>query len=145
MKTEILTPLRVVARYSDGRVLKGTTRDFSAGKPLFHVFQDEEMKGPAVRVTLADLKAVYFVRSLTGNRDHVERLEHDASRGQGRPLRVTFRDGEVTVGFTVGYHPDRPGFFVVPVDPDSNNLRVFVLRHAVIKVEFLTIEALSRA
>jgi hypothetical protein len=144
MKTEILTPLRVVARFVDGRLLKGTTRDFSAGKPVFHVFQDEDMKSPPIRVLLADLKAVYFVRSLTGDKDHHERLDLDASRGQGRPLRVTFHDGEVSMGFTVGYAPDRPGFFLVPVDPDSNNLRVFVVRKAVAKVEFLTAEALAR-
>ena len=145
MNTEILIPLRVVARFADGRMLKGTTRDFSASKPTFHIIPDEGHKAAATRVPVADLKAVYFVKTLEGKKDHVERLDPDASRGQGRPLRVTFRDGEVAVGFTVGYHPDRTGFFLVPVDPDSNNLRVFVVRAATAKVEFLNAADIVRS
>lgn len=144
MNTETLTPLRVVARFSDGRMLKGTTRDFSASKPVFHVIPDGDHKAAATRVSVADLKAVYFVKTLEGRKDHVERLDPDASRSPGRPLRVIFRDGEVALGFTVGYHADRPGFFLVPVDPDSNNLRVFVVRAATAKVEFLSTADLVR-
>ena len=37
---------------------------------------------------------------------------------------------------TQGYQPDRPGFFVVPVDPKSNNDRCFVVMAAVKAVRF---------
>jgi hypothetical protein len=43
----------------------------------------------------------------------------------------------VLVGSTVGYAPQRLGFFLFPVDPKSNNLRVFVISAAVRKVRFL--------
>jgi len=60
------------------------------------------------------------------------------SKEATRPA-VRDKEGEFgLMGFTVGYAPDRPGFFFVPCDPESNNLRIFVIRAAVAKVEFLT-------
>jgi len=138
MTIERPTDLNVVARFTDGVMLKGTTRDFSPNKPDFHVYSSGDLRAKAVKVPLARLKAVFFVKTLEGDKDHVEGTEAPDTQGQGRPLRVTFKDGEVLVGFTVGYAPDRPGFFFVPCDPESNNLRIFVIRSAVAKVEFLT-------
>jgi hypothetical protein len=48
---------------------------------------------------------------------------------------ITFSDGEILVGTTHGYTPDREGFFVIPLERDSNNLRIFVVSSAVKKVE----------
>lgn len=50
---------------------------------------------------------------------------------------MKFADGEDIVGTTMGYEPDRLGFFVVPVDPKSNNERCFVVMAAVKAVTFL--------
>lgn len=50
---------------------------------------------------------------------------------------MTFKDGEVLVGLTLGYDPNRLGFFVIPVDTQSNNLRVFVVSSAMSKFRFL--------
>jgi len=119
-------------------MLKGTTRDFSPNKPDFHVYPNEDLGAKAEKVSLARLKAVFFVKTLEGNKDHVEGSDAPGGQGQGRRIRVVFKDGEVLMGFTVGYAPDRPGFFFVPCDPESNNLRIFVIRAAVAKVEFLT-------
>jgi hypothetical protein len=130
--------LHVVARFTDGSVLKGTTRDFSPNKPDFHIYPDGDLRGKVVKVPLARLKAVFFVKSLAGNKDHVEGMSLPEGQGQGRPVRVTFKDNEVLVGFTVGYAPGRPGFFFNPGDRDSNNARVFVVAAAVARVEFLT-------
>lgn len=138
MNTEILSPLKVVARFTDGRMLKGTTRDFSAGKTDFHVIADDDARSRAVKVSLRDLKAVFFVKDLLGDKAHVETCAPDSSRnGQGRPIRIHYKDGEVAYGTTTGYAPDRPGFFYVPMDPECNNLRVFAVRSAVARVEFL--------
>jgi len=41
------------------------------------------------------------------------------------------------IGSTVGYEPRRPGFFFIPADPRSNNLKVFAVSRAVMKVQFL--------
>ena len=50
---------------------------------------------------------------------------------------MKFRDGEVLVGTTLGYDPKRPGFFFIPADPKTNNLKVFAIAAAVSKVRFL--------
>ena len=50
---------------------------------------------------------------------------------------VVFRDGEELVGTTQGYDRARPGFFVVPIDPGSNNERCFVIAKAALDVRFL--------
>ena len=55
----------------------------------------------------------------------------------GKRLQVTFTDGEVIVGATQAYQPDRPGFFLVPADPRSNNDRVFVVTKAVRSVSVI--------
>jgi hypothetical protein len=126
---------RVVARYLDGRVIKGQTADFLPAKPLFHVVQ---APSEVVEVKLADLKAVFFVKDLVGNAGYNEGKSFAAdARAQGRRVQVEFTDGETIVGTTQGYQPDRPGFFVVPVDPKSNNDRCFVVMAAVKKVSFL--------
>jgi hypothetical protein len=52
-------------------------------------------------------------------------------------LEITFCDGEVMVGTTLGYDRNRPGFFIFPADPQSNNVRVFVISSAVKKVRQL--------
>ena len=126
---------RVVARFKDGRMLKGTTQDFSPAKDVFHVIPSEGGARP-VKVNIGDLKAVFFVKSLVGNAGYHEgrQFGHAVS---GRKLQVTFVDGEVIVGSTQAYQPDRPGFFLVPADPQSNNERVYVIARAVKAVNVL--------
>src|SRR5439155_1032117 len=54
----------------------------------------------------------------------------DGNRGNGRPVAVVFKDGELIVGYTHSYNPERQGFFMLPADIDDNNLRIFVLKSA---------------
>jgi hypothetical protein len=61
------------------------------------------------------------VRTYEGDPKHVEDGNLDNAKGQGRKIVVTFADGEVICGFTTGYSKDKQGFFVIPVDPKSNN------------------------
>jgi len=144
MNSAMPTTLNVVARYLDGRVCKGTTRDFAPTRTEFHIHPEGNERSP-VRAALADLKAVFFVKSLVGNKDHVEGKDLAHARGQGRRVLVTFKDGETVAGFTVGYTPDRIGFFMVPVDPASNNLRIFIVNAAVGRVDFSAAAAASPA
>lgn len=128
---------RVVARFADGRILKGTTHDFAPLKVQFHLFESGKETAPATRVNLAELKAVFFVRTFEGNSRHVADNEVAEARGQGRRVRVTFMDGEVVAGFTMGFSDDKPGFFVIPSDAACNNARIFVVRHAVRSIEWV--------
>jgi len=131
-----MLPNRIVARFADGRMLKGTTQDFAPAKDAFHVILSEGGSRP-VKVAVGDLKAIFFVKDLVGNPGYREAGEFKGPV-TGRRLQVTFHDGEVVAGSTQAYHPDRPGFFLVPADPQSNNERIYVVSRAVGSVRFLT-------
>ena len=134
-----MEPSKIVARYRDGRTLKGTTQNFFPNKPIFHVNrQGGTGPGDVIEVKLDELKAVFFVRDFTGNAKHVERMQlAPGERTQGRLMQVTCKDGEVIVGTTTGYDPKRPGFFLFPIDPSANNVRVFMATSAVLTARFL--------
>ena len=134
-----MDPSKLIARYRDGRILKGTSQNFFPNKPVFHVNRlGGTGPGDVVEVNLEDLKAVFFVRKFEGNPKHVERKKlAPGERPQGRLMEVTCKDGEVIVGTTTGYDPKRPGFFLFPIDPSANNARVFVVSSAVRTARFL--------
>ncbi len=134
-----MDPSKIVARYLDGRTLKGTTQNFFPNKPVFHVNrQGGTGPGDVIEVKIEDLKAIFFVRDFTGNPKYVERKQlAPGDRPQGRLMEVTCKDGEVIVGTTTGYDPKRTGFFLFPIDPSANNSRVFVVTSAVGTARFL--------
>jgi hypothetical protein len=102
----------VVARYRDGRVLKGSTADFLPHKDRFHLALADAATGATpVEVRLAELKAVFFVRDFAGDPGRHERQVFDpAMPAQGRK---------------------------VPADPASNNERWFIIAAATREVTFL--------
>jgi hypothetical protein len=131
---------RIVARFLDGRVLKGTTADFNPDRPIFHVVTQAVSGQPAapVEVVVAHLKALFFVKHFEGDAAYNEsKAFAPTARTQGKRVKVEFKDGEVIVGTTMGYQADRPGFFLSPVDPRSNNDRCFVVLAAVKSTTFL--------
>jgi len=131
-------PVKVVARYINGRRVKGFSQDFFPNKERFHVYPAANPSGEAVEVLLKELKAIFFVKDFVGNYLHNERKEYiQGEKPSGRKVEVAFRDGEVLVGTTLGYDPSRPGFFLFPADPKCNNIRVFAVSTAVKKVSFL--------
>lgn len=130
---------KVVARYADGRIVKGATSDFVAGKERFHVSVTNAPAGskPA-EIETKDLKALFFVKDFSGDPQHVEQKQFDLSRPlAGRPIRVTFKDGEVLVGTTHGYQPGRHGFFLVPADGSSNIERCYVVSASTQEIAFI--------
>jgi hypothetical protein len=133
-----MEPTKVIARFRDGRVIKGFTQDFFPNKDSFHLFKAEKGAGDATEVSVKELKAVFLVRDFKGNPFYEERkLYMNGEKPSGRKVEVTFRDGEVLVGSTLGYDPKRPGFFIFPVDPKSNNVRIFAVSSAVKQVRYL--------
>ena len=128
----------MVARYLDGKRVKGFSQDFFPNKDRFHVYPAAKPSGEAMEVLLKELKAIFFVKDFAGNSLYNERKKYiEGEKPSGRKVEVTFKDGEVLVGSTLGYDPSRPGFFVFPADPKCNNIRVFAVSTAVKKVRFL--------
>ncbi|MEW5919042.1 MAG: hypothetical protein AB1762_21745, partial [Gemmatimonadota bacterium] len=62
---------QVVARFIDGRLIKGTSIDVDQGKPNCHIRTPD---GAVYTVELSDLKALFFVKSLSGNAQHDEAM-----------------------------------------------------------------------
>lgn len=119
---------KVVARYLDGRVLKGVTRDFSPNRISFHVEVDGT--GEIIELRCRHLKALFFVRSLDGDSSRQDLrgfVEGPAETAQGRKIAVRFRDDEFVCGYTLSWSPDRDGFFLFPSDAGGNNQRIFVI------------------
>jgi len=129
---------KVVTRYSDGKLIKGFTQDFFPDKERLYLFPADNPSGEAIEVSIYDLKAIFMVRDFIGDPIYKERKNYiEGEKPSGRKMEVTFMDGEVLVGSTLGYDPKRQGFFIFPADPKSNNIRVYVVSSAVEKVRYL--------
>ena len=130
------TGCRVVAHFTDGRVLKGTIHDFAPNKLLFHLVPLETGAAP-LKIPVGALKALFFVKDYEGNPERRDRIDFDDAPAQGRRLIVHFQDGEKIAGTTSAFAPDKPGFFMTPADPHANNERIFVIRTAVRRIEWV--------
>ena len=125
---------KIIVRFTDGKILKGTTADLFPNKAVFHI--KENGSAAIHEINISFLKAVYFVKTFEGNPDYHER--HDIERvGMGKKIEVCFKDGETLVGYTQGYTPARDLFIVFPSDPESNNEKVFVITKETGKVTFI--------
>jgi len=128
---------RVVVRYLDGRLIKGFCRDFNPSQSEFSVWPAPHApESERLVLGVEGLKAVFFVRDFGGDSTYVEEKTFDRP-SHARRVEVTFYDDEVIVGTTLGYRADAASFFLSPVDPRANNMRVFVLMSAVRHVRFL--------
>jgi len=130
---------KIVVRYQDGRLMKGITNDFFPNKDMFHLVPMDAPPGSKpLEVHVPELKAVFFVKDFDGNPEYNDRKEFDTNKPiVGRKIKVVFRDGELMIGTTHGYQPNRPGFFVVPADLQSNIERCFVVTSATQEVSFI--------
>ena len=130
---------KVVVKYVNGKIIKGFMQNFSPNKNSFHLIPADKSSGESIEVFVKHLKAIFVVRDFMGNPQHDERKKYvEGENPSGLKLEVTFADGEVIVGSTLlGYDPKRQGNFIVPADPNSNNIRVFVVSSAVKSVRQL--------
>jgi len=135
-----MEPVKIVAHFIDDVVTKGYIFDFDPDCPsclLYQAHNSGSLDHPIV-LEMKEIKALFFVKSLDGNKDYRERKDFlEGDRILGRRVELTFIDGEKMKGSTLDYDPRRRGFFLIPVDPDSNNIQVFVVSNAVMNVSFL--------
>jgi hypothetical protein len=124
---------RVVVKFKDNSIVKGQINNFLPNKAFFH---PQRVEGGAIEIHVQDLKAIFFVKNYGGDKAH-KKAYSDKVPGGGRKIQVRFLDGETIVGYTTGYSPDRPGFFIVPADLKGNNDRIFIVTTATAKVEML--------
>jgi hypothetical protein len=122
----------IVARFSNGSLLKGVTSDFTPLKTFFNLkLENGEMK----MIDTDELKAVFFIKEPESGQHAEDTYKNIANYG-GKKVRVHFTDGEVIVGYTMEYMSDYHGFFITPADQESNNERIFVMTAATDKITF---------
>jgi len=127
---------KVVARFRDGRTVKGYGLGFTADKNLFHVVAPEPDDHRVEAVPVSDLKAIFFVKTFHGNRHRSKsnELARQALRKTGKlKVKVTFRDAEVLYGTTSGCSKEQ-NFFLTPLDNVNNNDVIYVVGDSTLSV-----------
>lgn len=120
---------KVIAHLLDGTLLKGTAPSFYPNRAKFDMVDEN---GTTHTLHITELKALFFVHDFSGRPDQPERKGFFSENGKGSKVMVEFFDGEILFGYTLSYSPKGNGFFMTPGDPDSNNIKVFVV-HAFTK------------
>ena len=135
---------KAVLRFENGKVLKGYIRNFTSDAEIVTV--EEAGTGKVFTVDIHQLKAIFFVRVFKGDRYHREIKSYGLSKLKGQKIFIKFKDKEDMVGFLEGRFPwekgfflskhddSVKGFFILPVDGDSNNIKLFVVSSSVIDV-----------
>ncbi len=124
----------VVARFRDGTTMKGTSLNVDPTKKTCHIRGADQK---VVEVRFIDLKALFFVKDPAGNPAHNEATDPtpgDPRLVGGRKIAVRFSDGETIVGMSNRFPPLGNTFFMLPIDPKSNNLRILVNRSATVAI-----------
>ncbi len=125
-------PHKIVVHFLDHTLLKGHARFF-----FHHQMQllMQTLEGEERLVPFSSVKAVFFVRSFTGdkNRRKSNKFGPDSPRF-GQSVKVKFLDGETLLGRSIGYRPEERGFYLKPADPHSNNEMVYVPQSSVREV-----------
>jgi len=129
---------KVVVRKLDHAVVKGFVDSASYLRPSGVEMLDRE--GRALVIPLPEIKGVFFVREFDGDAQRSERkLFLSRPRMAGLWVQMTFKDNEVLEGLLpsnlVELSPE--GFLITPADLFSNNLKIFVPRTALSKINVL--------
>ena len=131
---------KVVVHTVSGEILKGYTADFSKDRSGFLLTTEEEQIRMNQTIELKELKAVFFVKSFEGNFLHKTLHTFDDLKGYGRKVMLKFRDGERFYGRVEVLRPGDQGFFIYPLDEDSNTIRAFVLKDFITDIRLMDSE-----
>jgi hypothetical protein len=133
---------KIVIAYLDKRRERGLTADFKPYGDGFTLLPPDakDLTGGKF-IEFRACKAIYFVKSLSGNKDFKEnKATLPAVYRHGTKVVCSFPDGERMVGTTEGFSPTRKGFFFYPGDPRSNNTEIFVVTSNADEVRLLGVE-----
>ena len=94
-----MEPVKVVVRYTTGKVIKGFAQDFFPNKDRFHLHPTSKTSADVMEILIKDLKAIFFVQDFEGDAQYHERKMYlEGEKTTGRKVEVTFADGEVLWG-----------------------------------------------
>jgi tetratricopeptide (TPR) repeat protein len=127
---------RLVVRFKDGTTNYGVCFALNiqdAGFYLDTMTREGAATGETVQIRFNQLKAVFQVKSFDGHFDPQQR--YPEYHPEGGEYICEFEDGEVIRGVTLlPYEPEAERFYLIPVDPASNNISILVERSALVHV-----------
>lgn len=128
---------KLVVHLVNGEIVKGYSSNFAPLKPSFHLKLIGEGPVCIEKIFLDKLKAVFFVNSFIGDSSTIDSHDFTQVPLSGKHMIVHFYDDEKFYGVSETVHSDRAGFFLNPIDPNSNIIRAFVINSFIEKVEFV--------
>lgn len=128
---------KLVIHLVNGEIAKGYSSNFAPHKPSFHLKLAGEGPVCIEHVFFDKLKAVFFVKNFRGDPSTIDSHNFTSAPVSGKHLVVYFYDGEKFYGVSDTVHRDRTGFFINPIDPNSNIIRAFVINSFIEKIEFV--------
>ncbi len=139
VKPRSATTHKIVARFADGKVVKGHTTNFSPETAAFDITPANGFpSSKPLAIDIHSLKAIFFVRDFEGKSSRRDRTHFLPGQAyQGRKVEVMFKDGELLIGSTPTYGSEMQGFFIFPADPASNTIKVYAVNAAVKKIVWL--------
>jgi hypothetical protein len=129
-----MTKSKVVVRLKDKTLLKGEISNFSQSDDFLEL---EHLNGDLGIVYIDNIKAMFFVKSFLGNKNHQYKYK-DSLLWAGDKISLTFNDGEKMVGYT--QHLDfinHKGLLITPADVNGNNKRIYASKSAIDSISFL--------
>jgi hypothetical protein len=128
----------VVVHFKDGRTLQGYAEEFLPSDSeilLRDATTDED-----VTVFLHQVKVVCFVRNLfsTGVVRNREIPPIQFRAPAGRRVDLAFKDGEKLAGVVDLKEEPTRGFFLTPLNPNANSLRIYINPSELVSFKFVT-------
>jgi small nuclear ribonucleoprotein (snRNP)-like protein len=132
---------KVVLRFKRGDILRGQLLGFSPESDRL-LFKETPAKDK-ISIDTHELKAIFFVKSFKGKLNYRERKAYTARNTHNKKVFVKFKDGESLTGYLEGSVPwekgfflsskkmKLKGFFILPTDKDSNNIKIFIVNSSV--------------
>jgi hypothetical protein len=126
---------QVVLRYLNGDMEKCLIKPYvSCSLKVIQVIKED---GSVRTIPVKDLKAIFFVKDLEG-KDHKEgswEIEDPEALKIGKRVTVTFKDGEKMKGKILGDWKKGEGFFLYPMEINSNNIKVFIVKTSIVEIK----------
>jgi hypothetical protein len=128
----------VVVHFADGRTLSGYTDGFLPDRS--EIVVRDAATNDSVAVQLSRVKIVCFVRDLasTGVVRHREAPPIFFPTVPGRRAELVFKDGERMGGIVNLREEPRGGFYLAPLNPNANNIQVYVNPSELASFRFVT-------
>ncbi|MEJ2368407.1 MAG: hypothetical protein P8Z49_08685, partial [Acidobacteriota bacterium] len=91
------------------------------------------------RIPLSNVKKICFVRHFSEDSQSVRRAPEQLQYQPvpGRKVGLHFRDGQSIYGIVTTERKPDHGFFLTPLNPNSNNLSIYVNPDALLTFNFL--------